>query len=228
MNGQLWWYVARAGGIVGWALVAASVVWGLLLSTRLLNGKPSARWLTDLHQFLGGLAVVFTGVHVGALIADNYTHFGLADVLVPLASSWRPGPVAAGVVALYLLAAVEITSLLRRRLPRAWWKRIHLTSYLLFWLGTVHGVTAGTDAANPAMWWAYLLVAATVLFLTVYRVLASRRPAAGRRAASIPASRPASRLVQSSGPSITESDVRGIGRYSRTSAAARSAMRSSS
>ena len=71
-----------------------------------------------MHRFLGGAAVTFTGLHVAGLVADSYVHFGVADVLVPGASSWRPGAVAPGVVSLYLLAAVELTSLFMRRSRR--------------------------------------------------------------------------------------------------------------
>ena len=79
---HLAWYVA-ASGILAWLLLSASVIWGLLLSTHLLQRRPSPRWLLDLHRFLGGLAVTFVGVHVLGLVADNYIHFGVADVLVP-------------------------------------------------------------------------------------------------------------------------------------------------
>ena len=81
------------------------------MSTRVLGPKPRAAWMTDLHRFLGGLATVFTAVHVGALLFDRYVGFGVGDVLVPLHSSYRPVAVAWGVVALYLLVAVEVTSL---------------------------------------------------------------------------------------------------------------------
>jgi hypothetical protein len=57
------------------------------------------------------LGVVFTAVHVAAIVADSYVHFGLVDVLVPLAATWHPLAVAWGIVGLYLLLAVEITSL---------------------------------------------------------------------------------------------------------------------
>ena len=90
MNQQLWWYVARSGGIVAWALLAASVLWGLFPSTKVLRGKPRPNWILDLHRFLGGLALIFTGVHVVALILDSYVHFGLTEILVPFASAWHP------------------------------------------------------------------------------------------------------------------------------------------
>lgn len=188
MSPHLAWYASRAAGLVAWGLLSASVIWGLLLSTRLLRGRPTPRWLLDLHRFLGGLAVVFTGVHVGGLVADNYLHFGVADLLVPFASGWRPGAVALGVVSLWLLLAIEITSLLMRRMPRRWWRGVHLTSYGLFWLATFHGILAGTDGSQPAFTFAVDAVAALVLALTATRVLGGgkRRP----RTAQRPAMRP--------------------------------------
>ncbi len=109
VNPQLWWLVARATGVVAWGLLTASVIWGLLVGPSLTRGRPTPAWLTDLHRFLGGAAVVFTALHLGGLVADTYTHFGVTDLLVPLASAWKPGPVALGVVALYLLLAVELS-----------------------------------------------------------------------------------------------------------------------
>jgi DMSO/TMAO reductase YedYZ heme-binding membrane subunit len=91
-----------------------------------------------------------------------------------LASDWKPLPVALGVVALYLLAAVEVTSLTMRHIPRAWWQWIHRSSFGSFWLATIHGITAGTDHANPVLRLTYLATAGAVIFLTVFRVLADR------------------------------------------------------
>ena len=183
MSEQLWWHVARASGLVGMGLTTASILWGLALSTRALGKRPAPAWLLDLHRFLGGLTVVFVGVHVAALVADTYVHFGLADLLVPMASRWKPGPVAWGIVALYVLLAVEITSLLMRRLPPKLWRAVHLSSYLLFATGAIHTFTAGTDAGNAALQWVTVLAVASIVFMTAYRVLAPRRGAARRRAA---------------------------------------------
>ena len=181
MTSQLWWYVARAAGIVSWALVAISVCWGLLLAGRPIPGR-SVGWarphrLLDLHRYLGALAVVFTGIHVGALIADSYVHFDVIDVLVPFASSWRPGAVAWGVVAVWLLAAIELTSLAKRRLPPRVWHGVHLASYPLFLLATIHGLTVGSDAVNPLLRLAMVAAGSAVVGLTVYRVGQLSRPA---------------------------------------------------
>jgi len=141
----IWWYVARASGLVAWALLTFTVVWGILLSTKVLGRRPTPAWLLDLHRFVGGATVVFTGLHLGAIFLDSYVHFDLAALFVPFASAWNPVAVAWGIAALYLLAAVEITSLLRRSLPNRLWRRVHFASFPLFGVATIHGLTAGTD-----------------------------------------------------------------------------------
>ena len=123
MTEQIWWYVARSGGIVALALSGLAVIWGLLLSSKILEGRPGPRWLLDLHRFLGGATVAFTFVHVAALMLDSYVSFSLVDVLVPLASAWNPVAVAWGIIAFWLLLAVQISSMLMSRIPRRWWKR---------------------------------------------------------------------------------------------------------
>lgn len=189
---QLWWFVARASGIVSWSLLAASVLWGLALSTKILGSRPRANWLLDLHRYLGGLALVFTGVHVGSLVLDSYVHFGLTEILVPLTSSYRPGAVAWGVVSLYLLLAVEITSLLRSRLSNRLWRRTHFLSFPLFAAATAHGLLAGSDSTGRVMFAAMAVVTALVAGLTIARVDQSRRSGAKRPRRASSASTPSS------------------------------------
>jgi predicted ferric reductase len=129
-----------------------------------------------LHRFLGGLAVVFTGLHIIAIVSDTYVHFGLVDVLVPFASSWNPSAVALGVVALYLLVAIELTSLLRRSIPKRLWKRVHFLSFPLFALTTAHSLAAGTDSSNDVLRLAVLGVIIAVGALTAVRVIDRASP----------------------------------------------------
>lgn len=185
MNPHVWWYLARSTGIVAWLLLSASVIWGLLLSTRLIRRRSAPKWLLDLHRFLGGLSISFLGLHLATIVADSYVHFGARDLFVPFASSWKPVPVSLGVFALYLVIAVEVSSLAMRRLPRRLWRRIHLSSFAGFVLATAHGLSAGTDRSNLALFAANVVVVAVVLFLTVFRVLAEpTRRTKGRSALS--------------------------------------------
>lgn len=172
---HIWWYLARSSGIVASVLVAAAVIWGLLLSTRVLQGRPKPAWLLDLHRMLGGLSVLFVGVHMASLMLDSYVGFSLGEVLVPFASKWHPDYVALGILAFYGLVAVEVTSLLMKRLSRKFWHGVHLTSYVVFWMVAVHGALAGTDAGNPLFRLGSVVAILAVLGLTVFRVLVGKR-----------------------------------------------------
>jgi predicted ferric reductase len=114
---------------------------------------------------------VFTGIHVVSLVLDSYIEFGITQVLVPFTSSYRPSAVAWGVIAFYVLLAVEITSLLRKRLSKRVWRLTHYLSFPLFILGTAHGVTAGTDKDTFLLRIAFIVATAAIGGLTALRVL---------------------------------------------------------
>lgn len=184
---KLSWYVARASGLVAWALVTASVVWGLALSSRLIRRRGVPAWLLALHRYLGTLSIVFIAVHLLALVADNYVPYGWKDLFVPMATRWRPGATAWGIAGFYLLVAIQTTSWLMRWLPRRVWHVVHLSSFGLFAAGTVHGFQAGADMSNRLILWSGMVGIVLVVTLLVFRVAhlgsQERRPAAVRIAA---------------------------------------------
>ena len=176
MDPKIWWYISRSSGLVAWMLLTLAVVWGLLLSTKTLAKSAPPSWLLSLHRHLGGLAVVFVLVHMAGLTLDHYAPFSLRGLLVPMASTWKPGAVAWGVVAFYLLVAIEVTSLLGRRFPKRWWRRVHTLSFVLFVVATVHLFVAGTERGNQAIVFSTIIVSTVVVFLVVVRLLARFAP----------------------------------------------------
>jgi DMSO/TMAO reductase YedYZ heme-binding membrane subunit len=144
--------------------------------------------MLDLHRHFAALATILVGVHVGSLMLDGYARFSLGDILIPMHTPWKPGPVAWGVVGLYLLLAVQGTSLAKKRMPLKVWRALHFLSYPLWAVATAHFITAGTDAYSQPF--AYIVIGTTVIIsaLTLGRVL-SPRPAstpAGRQAGGVP------------------------------------------
>lgn len=179
LNQQIWWDMSRASANVSWVLIVASMMWGVLLSTRVLRSVDSPGWLRDLHSWLGGLSLMFAGIHMATLIADSYVRFTLIDVTVPFASEWKPIPVALGVATFWLLVAVQGTSLMMKKMSRNTWRRVHMLSYLLFATSVVHALGAGTDVGSRIFTWFSVGVAMTGTSVACLRWVAGR--AADRR-----------------------------------------------
>ena len=128
--------------------------------------------------------MAMVGLHIASLIGDSFVHFGAADVLrAARRPRWRPVPVALGVLSLYLLAAVEVTSLAMRRLSRRAWRAVHLTSYGLVWLVSLHAGLAGSDVFNLAYRGVAVVLTVAAVAATCVRLLTPRRrgPETGRR-----------------------------------------------
>jgi predicted ferric reductase len=192
MNGQVWWYLARAAGMLAAILMVGALVLGVLAATRALKEIDRPAWLLALHRWFSVLTVIAVVTHLLALVADSYLHFGLVELLVPFTSSWRPLAVTLGVVALYLFAVVHISSLAMKRLPKVWWRRLHTLSYLSVWAAVMHAGTAGTDTAN-------VVYRAVALVLTMAAVVAALlRVILGRYATRAAASRAGTRTAVTS------------------------------
>jgi len=171
---QIWWFTSRAAGIVAWVLLSISVIIGMSISTRDARRLPTG-WPLDLHRFMSMLSLTFLGIHLAALVPDNFIHFGLAELFVPMLSEWQPGSVAWGIVAFWLVVTVEVTSLIRSRLPYRLWRSIHMLSFGVWVTSTVHLFLAGTDVSNMAFRVVQTVVIATVVVLFGRRLFVARR-----------------------------------------------------
>jgi len=171
------WYVARAGGMLAFTLLTASVVLGLFLSRRdHFEGWPRFA-LEDVHRFVGLLAGTFIAVHGGSLLLDGYLPFSLTNLVVPFTAPYRPLAVSAGVVAAELLVALAVTNHYRDSLPYGFWRRAHYLNFVVWLLALAHGIFAGTDTTTPWGMALYLASAALVGALVAGRFMPAPRPA---------------------------------------------------
>ncbi|MGB4803226.1 MAG: hypothetical protein WBV59_11265 [Anaerolineae bacterium] len=178
-----YWYLSRAAGFVAYLLLWGSVVWGMLLSSKIGKGKLRPPVLLDAHQFLSHVAVGFTLFHGLILMGDRYLSFPLRAVLVPFAGTYEPALVAAGQLGFWLLLLLVLSSHARKQLGQAQWRALHYTSFIAYWGVLLHAVMLGSDSQQSSVQVLYLVTAGAVLFLTLYRLLAtegrSRKAAAG-------------------------------------------------
>ncbi|HEY6411265.1 MAG TPA: ferric reductase-like transmembrane domain-containing protein, partial [Ktedonobacteraceae bacterium] len=166
------WDVARAGGFTTYILLTLAVVVGLVLSTQLQSPSRWPRLLnSELHNFLTLLSTIFLVIHVLAAWIDPFTSFSWNEILIPLASHYRPEWMAFGIVALYLGIAIGISTWLRKRIGYKWWRRLHVLTLGIFALATIHGIGTGSDTQT---WWAlgiYLVSIVLVGSLLCKRIL---------------------------------------------------------
>lgn len=194
------WLVARAAGLVAFALLTVSVTLGLAMSTKLLR-PARQKELLGWHQTLMWTGLSMLVLHAGAILFDPVLRFGLAAVVLPGAAPWRPLTVAAGIVAGYLMLALALSFRMRRRIGQRRWRLLHYASFGAFALALGHALHAGTDLQGTTGLVFAAVALAPVLWLTFARILMPRpaRPAAPaaagvpRRAA--PATEPKAREV---------------------------------
>ncbi len=174
------WLIARAAGLVGFALLTLAVTLGLMFSTRILKPKRQ-KDLLGWHQTLiwTGLAMVM--LHGIAILLDPVMRFGLVAVVVPGTAPWRPITVAAGVVAGYLMLALALSFHVRRRIGQRKWRLLHYASFAAFALALGHALHAGTDLQGTTGLVFGAIAISPILWLVFARILMPRQAAAPRR-----------------------------------------------
>src|SRR4051812_42431477 len=83
-NDTQWsWHLVRSAGMVSYSLLAASMLWGLFLSSKVLKDWSPGPLTMLLHAATSWLAVVFAAAHALLLMFDNYYSYTLSNILVP-------------------------------------------------------------------------------------------------------------------------------------------------
>ena len=172
---HIYWYLGRAGGFVAFGLLFASVALGLAVSSRVFDGLLARPWLFEMHQFLSLLVVIAILFHALILLPDPYAQFKLQELLLPFESHYRAVAVGVGVIVLYGSAIVSGSFWMKGLIGQRGWRALHYLTFLLFVGAILHGLLAGTDSSEPWAKWTYVAAGLAVLFLTFFRILASRR-----------------------------------------------------
>ncbi len=142
---RLLWWIDRSAGLVSMVLLTLVMVLGVASM-----GRPGAAVRTRthtqaMHRQLALLATLLLGVHIGTAVADSFVPLTVLDVVLPFRAAYRPVWIGLGTLAIDVVLAVMVTSLLKARLPETAWRRVHLMAYLLWPLAMVHALGSGSD-----------------------------------------------------------------------------------
>jgi len=144
-HSQALWYLTRGTGLVSLVLLTASVVLGILQVKRWSTERWPRFVTAGLHKNVSLLAVAFLAVHIGTTVVDGFAPIGWLDAVIPFRSPYRPLWLGLGAVAVDLLLALIVSSLLRGRIGYRAWKAIHWGAYACWPVAVLHGMGTGTD-----------------------------------------------------------------------------------
>jgi predicted ferric reductase len=142
------WALGRGTGVVALVLMTVTVVLGILTrSGRPALGLPRFA-VTLVHRNSALIGTVFIVIHVVSLLFDPYAQLNVLDFFVPFLGSYHPLWLGLGTVAMDLLIAIVVTSLLRRWIGQRVFRVVHWATYALWPIALFHSIGTGTDAAN--------------------------------------------------------------------------------
>jgi len=167
---KAYWYLSRSSAIVSYVLSWASMIFGLLITTRTARLWPGGPAAFDLHQHASLLAVAFALFHALILLGDEYIGYTLRTIAVPFAGvDYKPLDVGLGQIGFYVMAVVGLSFYAKNTLTQRGWRLVHFLSFAAFVLVLAHGIRSGADSSSGGMTLLYWISGGSVLLLSVFR-----------------------------------------------------------
>ncbi len=165
------WTTTRAAGMTAYLLLFVSTAAGMMMSLKMLNGKPKAAMLAA-HQWSGWFGFLFSFVHGGVLLFDSYVGFSLYELLIPFASDSNRLLTGFGTLAFYCTLLLLLSSDFIKKLGRKTWRAIHFLAFPAFFLALAHGLLMGTDSQQGWAYGMYIATGGLMIIFTGLRIAA--------------------------------------------------------
>jgi sulfoxide reductase heme-binding subunit YedZ len=167
-NSKALWYLTRGFGLVALILLTITMALGLAQAVRFARPGWPRFVVSAIHRNASLLAVAVLVVHITTAVLDSYAPITVVDVFIPFVSRYRPVWLGLGALAIDILLALVVTSLVRERLGARTWRATHWAAYACWPVAVVHGLGTGSDtklgwvllinvvcvmAVLAALWW---------------------------------------------------------------------------
>lgn len=147
MSQREWIWLSSIIALLGMGMLTFSAVVGNLLASHTSHKfKLTLGQSFKYHRLLSTVGVVLLLLHpVPLVLAHQTTGVSFASIFVPFLAQKKVTIIAIGILAMYVLLVVIVSSLYMRHLQRKTWRLLHYGSYLFFGLGFWHGVSISDD-----------------------------------------------------------------------------------
>jgi predicted ferric reductase len=165
------WYLVRACGLVSAVLLVFLIISGIGLITGFTFRfwAPIKAWAV--HKAIGITLVFALFGHIFFLLLDKYQKYTLKMILIPSSSSFW---LALGILAMYFLGIVIVSSLTLINSKKKMWKVIHFLNYVTVAFIFFHALNMGTDLRSGLLRAVWILVGLITLVAMIIRFLRSR------------------------------------------------------
>jgi sulfoxide reductase heme-binding subunit YedZ len=170
-----WWLLSRSAGVVALVLVAAATLIGLTLANGLGGPPQRRRALVAFHEQAANAGLAAIGLHGVTLLGDRFLHPTVTQLLIPFTIDYRPVSVGIGILAGYTAALLGLSFYARRRIGGKRWRKLHRLTPVVYAMGLVHTLGAGTDAGSSWLRAFMLATAIPAALLLGRRLIASRK-----------------------------------------------------
>jgi predicted ferric reductase len=167
-----YWYLTRSTGAVALVLLTLTVLLGVI-DVRRWSTPTWPRFVVDsLHRNVALMTMIFLVLHILTSVLDSFAPISLTAAVIPFITTYRPFWLGLGAISFDLLAAITITSLLRRRMGHAAWRATHWLSYASWPVALVHGLGTGSDVKSTWLLLLSIVCLVAVLIAVLVRSLA--------------------------------------------------------
>ncbi len=180
--GTSWpWYVIRAAGFVSAGLIALLMLSGIGQVTGITYRflEPVKAWA--LHKAMALALCVSLAIHIGFLLLDHFVKFSLVQLFVPFLNRYNNktellglplgwAAVAFGVLAMYGIAIIVLSSLGWIDTKKGAWRKLHYLSYVVAIFVFLHALYAGSDVQYGIFRAAWMLLGLIVVIGIVSRL----------------------------------------------------------
>lgn len=148
------WYILRGTGTVLIAMLTLSTALGVMSTARAGNAAWPRFATQALHRNVSLLTMSLLGAHVLIAIIDEAADVAWHEAFIPRLGSYtgywdqKGFWLWLGILSSDVMIAAIITSLLRHRMSHRLWRGLHLSVYVSWGFGLLHGIGIGTDTTT--------------------------------------------------------------------------------
>jgi DMSO/TMAO reductase YedYZ heme-binding membrane subunit len=175
--------IVRGSGMAAYLLLFSVIAGGMLLSVKWIPDRWRKGFLSY-HRLLSLAAIVMVLIHGAAFFIGKYDYLALTDVLLPFGAKHQPWEFAAGIIAVYTMVIIAISSVHFLMKAMGWqkWRIAHHLAFPCYFLSLWHSAALAKPSHLMFLSLFYPATASVVIalaLLQVWKALERRRAASG-------------------------------------------------